>query len=207
MYGYRSIKEVILSFIAIIVSLTIHEYSHGLISSAQGDDTPKLYGRLTLNPLAHIDIMGLVSLFLFRFGWAKPVPISSRNYKNPRMGIVLTSAAGPISNLILAFFSLLSVYLFKVQSEELIYFFRNLIFINIGLAVFNLIPVPPLDGSKILAETLGGAFSELIYKIERFGMIILILLLWFTPLNEFLSKIIYNIALGMENFILIFFNR
>lgn len=205
MYGYKNMSEIVLSFIAIIVSLTIHEYSHGLASTAQGDDTPRLYGRLTLNPLAHIDPMGLVSLFLFRFGWAKPVPISSRNYKNPRIGIVLTSAAGPLSNLILAFFSLLSLYLFKVQSAELIYFFQNLIFLNIGLAVFNLIPIPPLDGSKILAETLGGAVSEFIYKIERAGMVILMLALWFTPLNDILSKIIFNIAVGMEDFIIIFF--
>lgn len=205
MYGYKNMSEIVLSFIAIIVSLTIHEYSHGLASTAQGDDTPRLYGRLTLNPLAHIDPMGLVSLFLFRFGWAKPVPISSGNYKNPRIGIVLTSAAGPLSNLILAFFSLLSLYLFKVQSAELIYFFQNLIFLNIGLAVFNLIPIPPLDGSKILAETLGGAVSEFIYKIERAGMVILMLALWFTPLNDILSKIIFNIAVGMEDFIIIFF--
>lgn len=207
MYGYKNISEVILSFIAIIVSLTIHEYSHGLASTAQGDDTPRLYGRLTLNPLAHIDPMGFLSLLLFRFGWAKPVPISSRNYKNPRIGIVLTSAAGPLSNLILAFFGLLSLYLFKVQSADLIYFLQSLVFLNIGLAVFNLIPIPPLDGSKILAETIGGAVSKFIYKIERAGMIILLLAFWFTPLDEMLSRIILNVAVGMEDLIIIFFNR
>lgn len=205
MYNYKNVAEFVLSFAAVIISLTIHEYAHGLISTAQGDDTPRNYGRLTLNPLAHIDPIGFISLMLFRFGWAKPVPISSRNYKNQRIGIILTSLAGPVSNLLLAFFSILSIYLFNVQAEGMVYFLTQLIFLNLGLAVFNLIPIPPLDGSKIFAEIFGGRVSKFIYSIERKGMFLLFILLWFPPFNRLLSRIIISILIWMSTIVQIFF--
>lgn len=205
MVNYTSIAEIIFSLAAVTISLTIHEYSHGLVSTIQGDDTPKRYGRLTLNPLAHIDILGFISLMLFRFGWAKPVPISSKNYKNQRLGVILTSLAGPASNLLLAFFSILSMYIFKVQTEGLQVFLVELVFLNIGLAVFNLIPIPPLDGSKIFGELIGGKFAEFIYRIEGKGMFLLFILLMFPPFNNLLSSIISSIAVWMESVIQIFF--
>lgn len=198
MFDYRNAGEIIFSLIAIIVSFTIHEYSHALISTVQGDDTPQIYGRLTLNPSAHIDIMGFIFLFIFKFGWAKPVPISSRNYKNSRLGVILTSLAGPVSNLILAFISLL-VAMTHPQSEGIRYFLGQLVLINVGLAVFNLVPVPPLDGSKIIAEIFGGRVAVFIYNIQRYGIMILFIVLWFPFVSNSLSMLIYNIIKAMAN--------
>lgn len=199
MFDYRNAGEIIFSLIAIVVSFTIHEYSHALISTVQGDDTPRIYGRLTFNPAAHIDIMGFICLFLFKFGWAKPVPISSKNYKNPRMGIILTSLAGPVSNLILAFISILVALATYPQSDAISFFLGQLVYINVGLAVFNLIPVPPLDGSKIIAEIFGGRVAVFIYNIQRYGIILLFMLLWVPSISQFLSLIIYRIADTMAN--------
>lgn len=187
MFNYNNAGQFIITAIAILLSLTIHEYSHALVSTVQGDDIPERYGRLSLNPMAHIDPIGLISLFLFKFGWAKPVPISSRYYKNRRLGIVLTSIAGPLSNLIFAFFSALIYYLFTPEQAGVQYFLGELFTINTGLAVFNLIPVPPLDGSKIFAELFGGRIADFIYRIERTGMMILFLLLWIPQVSFLLS--------------------
>jgi Zn-dependent protease len=198
MFNYNNPGEIIFSLIAIVISFTIHEYSHAFISTIQGDDTPRLYGRLTLNPLAHVDITGFITLLLFRFGWAKPVPISSKNYKNRRLGIIFTSLAGPLSNLMLAFFTVLVIYIFDPQSQGIMYFMKDLVFINVGLAVFNMLPVPPLDGSKIIAETAGGEIARIIYSIERAGIFILFMLLWLPPVENFLSSTIINIIIIME---------
>jgi Zn-dependent protease len=181
--------EAVISLIAMILSLTIHEYAHGLVSHIQGDRTPEKYGRLTLNPLAHIDIMGLVALYLFKFGWAKPIPISSYNYKNPRVGIILTSIAGPASNLLAAFFSAFVFYAFKPNSEATIYMLESLFVMNVGLAVFNTIPIPPLDGSKVIAEIFRGKVADIIYRIEGKGMAVLFVLLWLDPVRKALVDI------------------
>jgi Zn-dependent protease len=199
MFDYRNAGEIIFSLIAIVVSFTIHEYSHAFISTVQGDDTPKTYGRLTLNPAAHIDIMGFICLFLFKFGWAKPVPISSKNYKNPRLGIILTSIAGPFSNLILAFISIIVLTITYPQSEAINYFLMQLIFINVGLAVFNLIPIPPLDGSKIIGEIFGGKVAVFLFNIQRGGIMIIFILLWLPPVSQFISNTIIWIINIMGN--------
>lgn len=200
MFDYRNAGEIIFSLIAIVVSFTIHEYSHAFISTVQGDDTPKVYGRLTLNPAAHIDIVGFITLFIFRFGWAKPVPISSKNYKNPRLGIILTSVAGPFSNLVLAFISIIVITITYPQSEAINYFLMQLIFINVGLAVFNLIPIPPLDGSKIIGEIFGGKVAVFLFNMQRYGIMILFALLWiFPPASQFLSNTIIWIITIMGN--------
>lgn len=200
MFDYRNAGEIIFSLIAIVVSFTIHEYSHAFISTVQGDDTPKVYGRLTLNPAAHIDIVGFITLFIFRFGWAKPVPISSKNYKNPRLGIILTSVAGPFSNLLLAFISIIVITITYPQSEAINYFLMQLIFINVGLAVFNLIPIPPLDGSKIIGEIFGGKVAVFLFNMQRYGIMILFALLWiFPPASQFLSNTIIWIITIMGN--------
>lgn len=199
MFNYTDVGRVIFSVIAIVVSFTIHEYSHALISTVQGDDTPRNYGRLTLNPAAHIDIMGFICLFLFKFGWAKPIPISSKNYKKPRLGIILTSLAGPLSNLLLAFISLIVFFATQPQSEGIQYFLRELITINAGLAVFNLIPVPPLDGSKIIAEIFGGRVAVFLFNVQRYGLMALFVLLWFQPVSAALSRLIYLVVTGLAS--------
>lgn len=189
-----NVSEFIIRAVAIIIGFTIHEYSHALVSTVQGDDTPRLYGRLTLNPAAHIDVAGLIALFIFRFGWAKPVPISSQKYRHPRLGVVLTSLAGPASNLILAFFTAVIFAKVNVTSPFTADFLSELFGINIGLAVFNLIPVPPLDGSAIITETVGGRVAEFMYSMERKGSIIVFLLLWLPPVQSALFYVMNTVA-------------
>ena len=183
-----TLSEWILRAIAVIIALTIHEFSHGLVSHLQGDKTPESHGRLTLNPLSHIDPLGLIALFVFRFGWAKPIPINSSNYKKQRIGIILTSIAGPLSNLLLSFSAIIAYILTNPQNEAIIFFYQEAIFINASLALFNMIPVPPLDGSKIFASIFGGKVAELIYKIEGKGTIVIFLLLNLPIVNQSLSK-------------------
>lgn len=196
------IGQFLMTGIAIIISLSVHEYSHALISTIQGDDIPYRYGRLTLNPIAHIDPIGIISLFLFKFGWAKPVPISSRNYNNRRLGIILTSLAGPVSNIILAFFTALCFYVFNPTSEGIVYFLGELFTINTGLAVFNFIPIPPLDGSKIFGEIFGGKVAEFIYGIERWGMFLIFALLWIPQVSYMLSSLIQIVKIYILKFVI-----
>jgi Zn-dependent protease len=207
-----SISEWILRAIAVIIALTIHEFSHGLISHLQGDKTPESHGRLTLNPLSHIDPLGLIALFVFRFGWAKPTPINSSNYKKQRVGIALTSIAGPLSNLLLSFSAIIffiitnpdncSLYYLFMNPDQnaIVFFYQEVIFMNASLALFNMIPVPPLDGSKIFASIFGGRIAELIYKIEGKGTLVIFLLLNLPIVNQTLSKGILSLIQKLFDF-------
>jgi len=179
-----------------LLAISMHEYSHGLASHTMGDPTPEMNGRLTINPIAHLDPVGLIVLLLTRrIGWAKPVPINPRYYSNPRRDIRIVSFAGPASNLIMAiFFALLLNILPVITGQPLQYLMYGfggntitLIFqllfiavqINIVLAVFNLLPVPPLDGSKILQSFLPSSFDKYFYQLEGpIGMIIIIALIY-----------------------------
>jgi Zn-dependent protease len=165
----------------LLLSFTIHELSHALVAYRCGDMTAKLAGRITLNPLKHIDPIGALMLIVARFGWAKPVPINPSNFKKRKPGIVLTSLAGPVSNIVLAFlFSF--VYLayltsFNGVSEILLNLFNEFIVVNVSLAAFNLIPIPPLDGSKVLFAALPDRiYFNYVLRYERYGMIALMVL-------------------------------
>lgn len=199
-----NITNILISAFVFIISLSVHEYSHALASTLQGDKTPEFNNRLTLNPLHHIDIVGFISLIIFRFGWAKPVPINPYNYKNRRLGIIITSLAGPISNLVLAFLSLVILFLVKPQNYNVFLFLNTMVYINCMLAVFNLIPIPPLDGSKVFAELFGGKVAELIYRIEEKGTFILFLLLWIRPVQSALSSVISLVIGFMINVVQLF---
>lgn len=178
--------EFILSAMAALVALTLHEYAHGYAAYRLGDDTAKSMGRLSLNPIHHIDPFGALCLILFHFGWAKPVPIDPRNFENPKKGFAISALAGPFTNLVLGFITTFIYVLCAntfvitdsafVNSIEkftllfLIYFFS----INIGLAIFNLIPVPPFDGSRILNIILPEKWYFKVMRYERqiyFGVI------------------------------------
>lgn len=154
---FSSLWDAVLRVAAIFLCLTVHETCHGLAALALGDPTAKSMHRLSLNPLRHIDWIGLLLMFVAGFGWAKPVPVDPRYFKNPKRGMALTALAGPVSNLVLAFLALLVgkvIYLYTpdVSSwNQLLYFLMyTLAPLSIGLGVFNLIPIPPLDGSKVL---------------------------------------------------------
>ena len=171
----------VLSALAVLVILTIHEYSHGYAAYKLGDNTAKNFGRLTLNPIKHLDPVGAICMLLFHFGWARPVPINPRNFRKPKRDFALVALAGPLSNIICAFLSAFfyllllawfstltfsSGFLFSIAQNTLnfVYIFHV---INIGLGVFNLIPVPPLDGSRILNVVLPTKTYFSIMKYER----------------------------------------
>ena len=171
-----------------LIAITLHELSHGYVSYKLGDPTAKNAGRLTLNPIKHIDIFGLLALVVFKFGWAKPVPIDPRYYKNRKLGIIYVSIAGPLMNLCLAcicaFFCRMLYYSY---SSVLFDFFAIGMQINVGMFVFNLLPFPPLDGSKILFSLLPDKVEYFFYKYEKYFMIIVLVLV----LTDLIDYILY----------------
>ncbi|MFA6129677.1 MAG: site-2 protease family protein [Candidatus Omnitrophota bacterium] len=176
----------IISFGLLLIAMTVHEFAHGLAAYKLGDSTAKFSGRLTLNPLAHIDpfwtILLPLILFLstsghFVFGAAKPVPIDYRALKNPKRDIIWIGVSGPLANLILAFITA-QVLKFIPLPAVAVYLFSNLLLINVVLALFNLIPIPPLDGSRVLMGLLPEGLSQMYTSLERYGFIILFLFIW-----------------------------
>lgn len=169
----------------LILAMTVHEYAHARVAVELGDITPRVLGRLTLNPKAHIDPIGLLCLFLVHFGWAKPVSINPRNFKNPRRDDILVSLAGPFANLALAFLSLVALLIYAkmgggmTQGVSLV--FKLIIEYNIGFAIFNLLPIPPLDGSHVLKQLLPRDLAYKLEGLEKYSFIILIIFLM-TPI-------------------------
>jgi len=174
----------IMRLIAVTLALTVHEFCHGFAAYKLGDRTAKWQGRLSLNPARHIDPMGMILIILFGFGWAKPVMVNPFNLNNPKRDMAIISIAGPLSNFIFAFVAMLIFYPVAVQTGGagmwwfVINFLQVLVVINIVLGIFNLIPFPPLDGSKILALFLP---NHLYFRFTnfRYGMYIMILLIAF----------------------------
>jgi Zn-dependent protease len=170
--------------VAVVLALTIHEFSHGLVARFLGDHTAEDAGRLTLNPLVHIDWIGFFLLLLAGFGWAKPTPINPYNLKYRRFGSAIVALAGPISNLTTAFIIAIALRIITsvtdITADNLmLVFFLLFIEINTLLAAFNLIPIPPLDGSKILYSFVGARYPEVVIFLERYGMWLLLGLVFF----------------------------
>jgi Zn-dependent protease len=179
-----NIAALLVSFGLLIVAMTVHEFAHGLTAYKLGDPTAKYSGRLTLNPLAHIDPFGTIILPLFLFlstgfaiGWAKPVPINYLALRNPKRDIIWVGLSGPLANILFAFLlGMLWRIIPLAQLPALI--FQKLIYINLLLAVFNLIPIPPLDGSRIAMGLLPQSLAYRYISIERYGFLIVALLAW-----------------------------
>ncbi|MEO0078014.1 MAG: site-2 protease family protein [candidate division WOR-3 bacterium] len=170
-----SIQTILLSAPAILFGLTIHEFSHGYVAWLLGDPTARMIGRLTLNPLKHLDPIGTIALFLFRFGWARPVPINPAYFRHPTRDLALASLAGPGSNLLTAALAGIVVRvldLAHVTGFPLLLASYFVIF-NLILCFFNLIPIPPLDGSRLLYHLLPRNLAEQLAGLERYGFIIL----------------------------------
>jgi len=175
---------------SILIASTVHEYFHAWTAVKLGDPTPKINGRLTLNPLAHIDPIGAIMMVLFKLGWSKPVPINEWNFKNRKRDKALTALAGPVSNLILATFAGL-LYQFLGDYSLIAFFLYTFTTINISLAVFNILPIPPLDGHKIVGGFLPKKWSYWWEELEKYSWIlILLLLIPFSPLSDILSSYI-----------------
>ena len=189
----------------IVIAMVIHEYSHARVAYALGDFTPRLQGRLTLNPAAHVDPIGLLMLFLVHFGWAKPVQINPMNFSNPRRDDILVSLAGPASNLIVSFVALIILVLLAKfhfpLSEGLLVVFNLIIIYNINFAIFNMLPIPPLDGSHILRNLLPYELARGYEQLERYSFIFLLIIIAtpilsyvFIPLQRFILSIFQAIV-------------
>ncbi len=189
------LTDLLFSIIPALVCITLHELSHGAVAYMLGDDTAKRAGRLTLNPIRHIDPWGLVMMVLFRFGWAKPVPVDMYKFKKPRQGMALTALAGPVSNLIIAAVCLfLYGFLygplyrhgsaFTYRLSEMI---MTTAYMSLALAVFNILPISPLDGSKVLFAFLSDSAYDKLMRYEKYGMLIVMVLVITGGLSGYLS--------------------
>lgn len=213
MLGSLTDKIIELLFVVpcVLFALTVHEVSHGYMAYHLGDPTARNMGRLTLNPMKHLDPVGTLCMILFHFGWARPVPINTRYFKKPRRDTALTAAAGPVSNFIMAFLGvlvqqiLLAIFIRHPAESQFAYnmqyaaltLFSYFHILNLSLGLFNLIPMPPLDGSRIFLTFLPAKYYFGIMQYERYIQLGLLLLLWLGFLDRPLSFLVSSISNGM----------
>ena len=177
--------DMLLAVIPALICITLHELSHGFVAYKLGDNTAKNMGRLTLNPIKHIDIFGLIMMVVFKFGWAKPVPVNMRNFKNPKRDMAITALAGPLSNVLICCVVLFIYGLVYLPCNlagtefagSLLYAVYITAYLSIALAIFNIIPIPPLDGSKVLFSLMSDKSYMKLMRYERYGMLLLLVLI------------------------------
>lgn len=181
-FDFSYLLSILLSVIPALLCITLHELSHGLVAYWLGDPTAKERGRLTLNPIKHLDPMGLLMLLLFHVGWAKPVPVNMANFKDPKKGMALTALAGPAANVLITVVALFLYGLLylplkgKGAGEYLLEMIQLTAGLSLGLAIFNLIPIPPLDGSKVLLSLLSDESYMKLMRYERYGSVLMLAL-------------------------------
>ena len=200
MFGFN-LMEMVAGLPGLIMALALHEYAHARTAVAMGDFTPRMMGRLTVNPLAHIDPIGLVMLLVARFGWAKPVIINPHNFRDRKKGEILVALAGPAMNFLLAFLALgVMIFLTHTMRIEMSYGLRAVLWLivvyNINFGIFNLIPLPPLDGSRILMAVLPYEMQYRFASLERYSMIIFIIFIA-TPILGYILVPIAQLLLGL----------
>lgn len=195
----RSLRDYIIIIPAVLIALMFHEVAHGLVAYWMGDDTAKKAGRLTLNPLDHLDPIGTLCMVIFGFGWAKPVPVNPFRFKHHKAGMTVTALAGPIANFLLSFVLLLFYGIFmtiapdnRILAAVAEFFFRTAT-LSIGLGVFNLIPIPPLDGSRVLQALLPNKLYYKFFNYQAYFQIGLMVLLFFGALDG----VIFRLQSGM----------
>lgn len=188
--NWEKLTAFLLQAAAVLICLTVHEVSHGLTAYALGDPTAKSRNRLSLNPLRHLDVFGTLMMLFVGFGWAKPVPVDMRYFKRPKQGMAITALAGPVSNFLLAYLALIGANIFlppanvgAIFAGYALRFLATLSMCSLGLGIFNLIPFPPLDGSKVLEGFLPDRVAYAILRYERYGAVLLMAVLWFGLLN------------------------
>ena len=198
--NFDTLLDTLIVVLASLLCITVHESCHGLAAYWLGDDTAKRMGRISLNPLRHIDIGGLIMMAIFHFGWAKPVPVNPNYFRKPKQGMAVTALAGPVSNLILAVLFLgigKVIYLYAPYSAGMNVFFEWCLFtvapMSVGMGLFNLIPIPPLDGSKVLAMFLPNSAYGQLMRYERYGILVLLALSWLGLGGNFLGNAIYGV--------------
>jgi len=203
---------IIFSIPSLLIASTVHEFAHAYTAYKLGDLTAKINGRMTLNPLVHIDPIGALMMIFVRFGWSKPVPVNEYNFKNPVLGTALTSLAGPVSNLILAVIGAIPLR-FLIHSNEvdpnslgvtfLMTTFTTFVLVNLSLGIFNLIPLPPLDGHKIVRALLPKQLRYYWESLNKYGMWILILMfLPFSPLSHVIHVVLETAIFGLLSLLL-----
>lgn len=189
MFGDINLQDIIIRTIAVLVAIIPHEMAHGYAAYLCGDETAKNDGRLSLNPLHHLDPIGTICLIFFKFGWAKPVMINPNNFRDRKKGTFFVSIAGVLTNFILAIISVIIMKYIRL-SDFVFELFMNIFWFNIILGVFNLIPIPPLDGSKLLFSFLPPKYEYYLIKYEKYGYILLLLLIMTDNLDKILIPMV-----------------
>lgn len=200
--GFNGIYDMLTMLPGIIIAMSFHEFAHAYVAHKMGDDTANQMGRMTINPVSHIDPIGLVMLLVGGFGWAKPVPVNENNFYRRKTGIFLVSLAGVAMNILIAILAIIiySLTYQFVPGQEYEMVMDNIAWINIAFAAFNLMPIPPLDGSKLIVAFLPASKRFIFYQYEKYGLILMILLISTGVSRYLLSPIVLGI-IRLINFV------